>query len=769
MGHRRLAIRNRRTVVGLLAVAAVGTALLAPLATSTGPAGAVTIDGARSLADTVEVRFEVASQGSTTDVHLLAWNDFHGNLEAGAGLNIYGQFAGGAAWLAKAVHDKQEQYGRQQISVIAGDNIGASPLVDGLFFGEPSTIVTNLMNADFAVSGQPRVRQGVGRAAAHPEGRLSSRRRLHGGALCVGWGDNTNRYPGADFQYLSANVVSDDNGRTLFPAYGVSRIKSDNGRKIDVGVIGAVLEATPTIVTPTGVAGLTFQDEADAANQAVAQLRRQGVDTTVLVIHQGGFQSGTATLNGCAGNLAGSDIAEIAIAARPRHQGHRVGPHPRRVPLHDHHTGRGHALITSASSFGRILTDITLTIDDRSGELMTASATNSIVRNSSNPRITAANVPLLDRPKDEQVADVVHQYVTAVGAARQPGHRQGQPGHHEHRQRARRDPIGRRHRRCPARRHAAGQPGRRPDRVHEPRRHPRRSHVWLPLHPVGRRGAGAGHLRRGVHRAAFGNSLVTKTMTGGRSTCSSNSSSSGVAARRRSASCRSRPASAGSATGRRRSAPTNSPTHARRISGRPTRHYATGVTMNNFLAAGGDGFTVFNQGTNALGGAQDIDALVAYFGLFLPGAVPNPPVNRISQCGTWVATSLVGVVGFGDRRHRCGDEPGVLLLLARTCPPPRPTCRGPLGRPSPRRAPSPPGRRRRSRRSSSGPRGSRRSAGATKPTRRTVAPLKLPPGALERTLVEFEQRHLMWPGLRVERGEHPATAPHCYRRPGAAE
>ena len=53
------------------------------------------------------------------------------------------------------------------------------------------------------------------------------------------------------------------------------------------------------------------------------------------------------------------------------------------------------------------------------------------------------------------------------------------------------------------------------------------------------------------------------------------------------------------------------------------------VTMNNFLATGGDGFTVFNEGTDALGGAQDIDAFVAYLGSFLPGAVPNPPVNRI--------------------------------------------------------------------------------------------------------------------------------------------
>ena len=185
MGQRRLAIRNRRAGVGLLAVAAIGTALLAPLATSSTPVGAATIDGARSLADRVAVQFKT-SKTRTTDVHLLAWNDFHGNLEAGAGLNIYGQFAGGAAWLAKAVHDKQAQYGDKQISVIAGDNIGASPLVDGLFFGEPSTIVTNLMNADFASVGNHEFDKGSDRAPPHPERRLPNRRRLHSSALRVG-------------------------------------------------------------------------------------------------------------------------------------------------------------------------------------------------------------------------------------------------------------------------------------------------------------------------------------------------------------------------------------------------------------------------------------------------------------------------------------------------------------------------------------------------------------------------------------------------------
>jgi 5'-nucleotidase len=36
------------------------------------------------------------------------------------------------------------------------------------------------------------------------------------------------------------------------------------------------------------------------------------------------------------------------------------------------------------------------------------------------------------------------------------------------------------------------------------------------------------------------------------------------------------------------------------------------VTVNNFMATGGDGFTVLLNGQNPLGGAQDIDALTAY-------------------------------------------------------------------------------------------------------------------------------------------------------------
>jgi 5'-nucleotidase len=57
------------------------------------------------------------------------------------------------------------------------------------------------------------------------------------------------------------------------------------------------------------------------------------------------------------------------------------------------------------------------------------------------------------------------------------------------------------------------------------------------------------------------------------------------------------------------------------------------VTVNSFLATGGDGFTIFNNGTNRLGGAQDIDAQVAWWKANTSPASPYTPapLNRITK------------------------------------------------------------------------------------------------------------------------------------------
>ena len=413
---------SRRPARALLVVTAMVVAVAAPLATSSGGANATTIAGASSLSDKVEVQF--APKTKTSTVHLLAFNDLHGNLEPPG--TLYGQYAGGAPYLAKVIKDRQALYGKGQATLFAGDNIGASPLANGLFFEEPITIASNLMNVDFASVGNHEFDKGsaelqrIQNGGCHPVGGCTA------APYQLAGGGSTDVYPGADFQYLSANVIVDATGRPLFPAYGIKKFQSFHDNKdVPVGFIGVVLEATPTIVTPTGVAGLTFIDEADAANAAVKELKKKGVKTFVLVIHQGGFQGAPAALNGCAGNLAGSDILEIAQRLDPEIKvivsAHTHAEYRCTITTPDGVT----RLITSASSFGRIVTDITLNID-KNGKLTSASADNVLVVNSSTvPPAARCRRPDQGRSRGRRGGVAVHH---RVGAARQPGHR-----HHQRR------------------------------------------------------------------------------------------------------------------------------------------------------------------------------------------------------------------------------------------------------------------------------------------------------------------------------------------------
>ena len=108
-------------------------------------------------------------------------------------------------------------------------------------------------------------------------------------------------FEGARFKWLSANVIAASTGKPLLPAYGT---KTFNG--VTMAFIGMTLEATPTIVTPTGVAGLQFRDEAQTVNALIPELRAQGIEAIVVLVHEGGVQAGTLSdINGCEGNLAG--------------------------------------------------------------------------------------------------------------------------------------------------------------------------------------------------------------------------------------------------------------------------------------------------------------------------------------------------------------------------------------------------------------------------------------------------------------------------------
>ncbi|HEX6473283.1 MAG TPA: bifunctional metallophosphatase/5'-nucleotidase [Streptosporangiaceae bacterium] len=620
-------LRTRAARAGLIVVA-LGAVAAAPLAVPKArPANAVTIAGAHTLTDKVAVTWAGSGGGHrrTTDVHLIAWNDFHGNLEPG-GLNIYGRFAGGAAYLAKAVHDLQARHPGHQATVVAGDNIGASPLANGLFFEEPATVVSNFMNIDFASVGNHEFDKGKDELLRIQNGGCRADGCTAAPYAVPGRRKPVQTYPGADFQYLAANVVDNATGRTLFPAYGVKRFRADNGRPFSVGFIGEVLQATPTIVTPTGVAGLTFTDEADAANKAARRLARQGVRIPVLVIHQGGFQNpAPAAPNGCAGNLAGSDIEKIVQRLDPSIKiivsGHTHAEYRCTITV-----GGVTRLITSAASFGRILSDIKLTVDDRTGTLLAADATNSIVENALNapgPGVVRQDDPSKADPK---VAAIVKQYVDAAAplANKVIGKIQGDLTRDQTPlgETTLGDVIG------DAQLAATADPAKGGAQVAF--MNPGGVRADLRASDISSGGEAVGEVTYGEAFTVqpFGNSLVTKTMTGDmvRRVLEQQFPGCGGQTTQR--------VLQPSATLRYQSNP-NAATCAGKVGEirvndtvlTPTTSLR--VTMNSFLATGGDGFTVFNEGTDALGGAQDIDALADYLTAAGPDGLPVPATDRI--------------------------------------------------------------------------------------------------------------------------------------------
>lgn len=311
----------------------------------------------------------------TVDVQLLAFNDFHGNLDPPDGANgrIGGSDAGGVAYLAAHLKALRAAH-PNTITVSAGDNIGASPLLSGMFHDEPTIEALSDAGLDVSTVGNHEF----------DEGWWELYRMQKGGCHPIDGCQDGTPFAGARFEYLSANVLLDPRAvdtsklaasgwrsatslpQTLFPA---STIRTIGG--VRIGFIGLALAETPTIVSPASVRGLTFRPEAEAANEAAAALVRQGVHAIVVLIHQGGRQSG-GTYDTCE-NPSGP-ILDVVHALSPEIDvvisGHTHQAYNCRVD------GR---LLTSAASFGRLITEVDLQIDRTTGDVVFSSAHNVIV------------------------------------------------------------------------------------------------------------------------------------------------------------------------------------------------------------------------------------------------------------------------------------------------------------------------------------------------------------------------------------------------------
>jgi 5'-nucleotidase len=286
-------------------------------------------------AERVEWHAPGRAPAAPVTVRLLAFNDFHGQLSARA---VGARPAGGAAVLASYLKAAQAGMEERTFLVHAGDHVGATPPSSALLQDEPAISFLNLLANEHCRYLEPTDGGGfgggdedgeedgdrwegwlerrcnvLGATGNHEfdEGRVELRRLLEGGDHPAG-PFLESPWRGARYPTLAANVVDAATGRPVLPPYLVKRVDG-----VPVAFIGLVLKETPTIVTPAGVAGLAFQDEADAANAIVSRLKRRGVHAFVVVIHKGGFQ--TPSFGGATGPSPGaaSDLADIqAVVTR---------------------------------------------------------------------------------------------------------------------------------------------------------------------------------------------------------------------------------------------------------------------------------------------------------------------------------------------------------------------------------------------------------------------------------------------------------------------
>ena len=188
------------------------------------------------------------------------------------------------------------------------------------------------------------------------------------------------RFAGADFRYLAANVKFDDGKThyrpTLFPATKIFEVEG-----IKVGFIGMTLKDTPSIVTAAGVEGLKFTEEVRTANKLVPMLRAKGVKSIVVLLHEGAVPNDPTAYNDCSGASGPAvDIAENlspaidAVVTGHTHQAYNCTV---RDPLDRPR------LLTSAASFGRMVTDVHLLLDPETRDVVrpAAYADNKIVTN----------------------------------------------------------------------------------------------------------------------------------------------------------------------------------------------------------------------------------------------------------------------------------------------------------------------------------------------------------------------------------------------------
>jgi 5'-nucleotidase len=322
------------------------------------------------LAIALDPASRAMAQAAPVNLRILAINDFHGNLRPPAGgIRIADPAdktkkitvaAGGAEHMATLIRQLRQDHSNA-IFVAAGDLIGASPFLSAMFHDEPTIEALSMMGLEVAAVGNHEF----------DEGKDELLRIQNGGCHPTDGCQGPHLFAGAKFHYLAASTFEKATGKTIFPAYEIRKFDG-----IPVAFIGLTLKGTPTLVSPVGVAGLEFREEADTVNALVPELKARGVEAIVVLIHEGGFPAGD--YNECPG-ISGPivdivkkfDKAVDVVISGHTHQAYVCEIDGR--------------LVTSGDKYGTIVTAIDLKLDPKTRDIVSASADNVIVRTAAYP------------------------------------------------------------------------------------------------------------------------------------------------------------------------------------------------------------------------------------------------------------------------------------------------------------------------------------------------------------------------------------------------
>jgi len=341
---------------------------------------------------------------------LLSINDFHGHIQPAKPTplmprvadpvtgEVKPQPAGGVAHLATAMARLKSQ-NPDAVIVAGGDLIGASPLISNLLRDEPTLAALSQLGIAASALGNHELDAGLPELLRQARGECGA-----GGCLWPG-------YKGPGFPYLGANVLDAATGRPLLPTH----VMQQAGR-LKVAIAGVATKDTPSVIVARAIKGIRFADEADTLNALVPQLKAEGAQVLVAVMHEGGVQGQGAAANDpsyACPTLTGR-VLDLAKRLDPAYA-ILIGGH-----THQAYTckidGR---LVVQAGSYGGWITESRLKLD-AAGRVVEATAVNHPVLqsvyapNAALAELVARAAALTEAARNKPVATL------ARGATRHP-------------------------------------------------------------------------------------------------------------------------------------------------------------------------------------------------------------------------------------------------------------------------------------------------------------------------------------------------------------